>query len=228
MNQRNPSMTETLDCAELPRRDLASNISKGATVVFPTDTVYGLGSNPRSPEGARKCFVLKGRQTGKPMPVLFSSIEPMIEFVKVDHLSRSLGERFWPGALTIVLPLREGALLAPEVTCGGGTLAARIPNHRCCLFLISSCGGSLIGTSANVSGEPPPTDPEDPKLLGFSKVADYFIKGPCGEANMASTVVDMTNSQPRILREGAISKEELLSHFEKTSKTDFSAKRSAI
>ncbi len=193
-------------------------------VIFPTDTVYGLGTNPRSVEGIKKCYALKKRDTGKKMPVLFSDLQTAMLFAKFGEKSKSLGSAFWPGKLTIILPSADSTL-PQELVGPDKTVAARVPNHACCLRLIAACGGSLIGTSANISGEESFTDPYDPKLAQLSTSADYFVSGVCGQpAGLSSTIVDATNENAiRIIREGAIPAKTILSHLENISKTDLSS-----
>ncbi|MCL4519121.1 MAG: L-threonylcarbamoyladenylate synthase [Thaumarchaeota archaeon] len=215
-------MVQIVDCdSDLIR--VGSDVENGSVVIFPTDTVYGLGSNPRSSAGVSKCFELKRRDFGKHLPVLFDGIESASKFVTFEDTALRIATKYWPGALTIVLPLRETAL--PELLIGAAkALAVRMPNHECCLKLISRCGGSLIGTSANISGQKPFTDSEDKELLEFAEGADYFVKGRCGSAGVSSTVIDLTDSKkPRIIREGAIASSEILSYFEKTRRTDLSS-----
>ena len=215
-------MVQLVDCdSDLIR--VGTDVAKGSVVVFPTDTVYGLGSNPRSPAGVSKCFELKRRDFGKHLPVLFDGIESASKIVAFDDTALRIAMKYWPGALTIVLPLRDIAL--PKLLIGDDkALAVRVPNHECCLKLISRCGGGLIGTSANISGQKPYTNSEDKELLEFAEGADYFVKGKCGSLGVSSTVIDLTDSKkPTILREGAIASSEILSYFENTRRTDLSS-----
>lgn len=206
---------------------MSSVVLSGGTVVFPTDTVYGLGSNPRSEIGVAKCFELKGRDSNKPMPVLFSGIEEVEKVVLLDRISLSLAMGFWPGSLTMILPLRKGVSIPKRLVGSNNSLAVRIPNHECCKELIVACGGSLIGTSANISGLLPFVNCDDPDLLKFANGADYLVKGSCGLSKSSSTIVDLTSKEGiRFSREGAISKIEVLSYLEKTSRTDFSSSKS--
>jgi L-threonylcarbamoyladenylate synthase len=199
----------------------AKEIIAGKVVIYPTDTVYGLGTNPRSAEGVRNCFSIKRRAKEKRLPVLLSDLQTAHLFGKFDMKSRSLAEAFWPGKLTIVLPLADRTLPA-ELVGTEGTIALRVPNHICCQRLISACGGSLIGTSANISGEEALTDPYDARLANLSTLADFFVFGVCGEAKgPPSTVIDATDENSiKVLREGAISKDRIFAHLENISKTE--------
>lgn len=203
---------------------LASEIQQGKVVIYPTDTVYGLGSNPRSLPGVERCYDIKIRHKAKKMPVLVSDVRFARTLVRFGNKSSALASSFWPGKLTIILQIIDSTL-PRELVGSDRTLAVRIPNHHCCLKLISACGGCLIGTSANISGEEALTDPDDPRLVELSTQADFFVRGSCGEGSgVSSTVVDATDDYSiRIVREGAIPKETILSYLENISKTDFSS-----
>ncbi len=207
---------------------VGADVAKGCVVVFPTDTVYGLGSSPLSVEGISKCFELKQRELGKHLPVLFDSIESVERFVIMDDAARAVAEKYWPGKLTMILPLQNISL--PKLLNGDSRfLAVRIPNHECCTRLISKCGGSLTGTSANVSGTTPFIDPEDQGLAEFAKGADYFVKGRCGQDRISSTVIDFaTPDAPKVVREGALPSAEVLDYFEKARRTARSSKIGTI
>ncbi len=201
--------------------------SEDMTIVFPTDTVFGLGANPLSVKGVDKCFEIKTRDSGKPVPVLGYSKKELQQLVSLNRSSESLIERFWPGKLTIILPVREDVKVPRKILSEDRTLGVRVPNHACCRQLIDSCGGLLIGTSANESGKPPFISADDEALLELSSKADYFVNGDCGpEAGKPSTVVDATSDDKiLVLREGAIRKDEIFSYLEKASKTAFSLSR---
>jgi L-threonylcarbamoyladenylate synthase len=210
----------TLDCNS-DFEAAGSQIKAGKTVVFPTDTVYGLGTNPRSAEGVRECYRIKERDLGKKMPVLVSDFSFARKLVNFGEKSTLLARAFWPGKVSIILPVVD-ATLPVELTGEDRTLAMRMPNHSCCLRLISSCGGSLIGTSANISGEEPLTDMFDPRLVELSEKADYFIRGSCGDdPGKPSTIIDASDeSRIKIVREGAIPSGEILDHLENIRRTE--------
>ena len=190
--------------------------------MFPTDTIYGLGSSPFSEVGIRRCFELKNRQIEKKLPILFSSYSHAASVVKMHERARFVAERFWPGQLTLVLPVSDRRV-PRELLSEDGTLAVRVPDHKCCLRLIDACGSSLIGTSANISGSGPFTDPDDPALVDFGKSADYFVSGQCGKSRLPSTILDMSNNDKiLVIREGAIPIKTISDYLAKTSSTDFS------
>ena len=198
-------------------------ISKGELVVFPTDTVYGVGSAPLSQVGLSRCYKIKKRVTEKKLPVLFSNFNEVHRFVKFSDVASLLAREFWPGKVTLILPVKEQVDLPSDLIGEERTLGVRIPNHACCLRLIDACGGSLIGTSANLSGHPSFIDPSDPALLEFAKDADYFVRGECGTGKLSSTVLELSKEgQIIIKREGAITRERISSYLERTSNAEFS------
>jgi len=215
-------MTLFLTC-DSSFKDAGKDIISGKVAIFPTDTVFGLGTNPRSAQGVATCYKIKKRDMGKKMPLLVSGIRSAKELALFGRRSTSLASTFWPGKLSIVLPVKDRSL-PRELVGENGTIALRVPNHDCCLRLIASCGGFLIGTSANISGEDPLTNPQDPRLVELSKSADIFVAGPCGESSgVSSTIVDATTDEDiRVVREGAIPRGEIFAYLEKISKTDFS------
>jgi L-threonylcarbamoyladenylate synthase len=215
-------LTVTLYCdsdLEGPSKEIIA----GKVVIYPTDTVYGLGTNPWSAEGVRACYALKKREGTKKMPVLVSDLLTAKLFVKFGKKSEALATKFWPGKLSIILPVVDDKL-PQELVGSDRNLAVRMPNHECGLRLIAACGGSLIGTSANISGEPPFTDPFDPRLAELSKTAEFFLSGACGDpSGTSSTIIDATDeSKIRVVREGALAGAEVLSYLEKISKTESS------
>ncbi len=193
----------------------------GKTVVFPTDTVYGLGANPLLEEGVRSCLALKRRDETKPMPVLFSDISTVKRFVEFDSSSESLARKFWPGGVTLVLKIKKEVTL-PSNLARNESLAVRIPDNECCLELIRSCGGSLIGTSANRSGQPPFTYAYDTELEAFAYNCDYLVRGECS-GKVPSTVISIDlEGRLKVLRDGAVPISEINRYLGKTRIADFS------
>jgi L-threonylcarbamoyladenylate synthase len=194
---------------------------KGKIVVFPTDTVYGLGTNPNLEDAVEVCFRLKRRDEGKSFPVLFSDISEVGKYVVLGPMAQKLIKVFWPGELTLVLPLRKGIKLSKRIS-QEGMMAVRIPNNLCCIYLINAAGGSLVGTSANISGDPPYADSQDPGLRNFAAKCDYFVVGECSR-RIPSTILSINaEGKARMLREGGITARQIASQFGKTSIADFS------
>jgi L-threonylcarbamoyladenylate synthase len=177
----------------------AEIVRNGGLVVYPTDTVYGLGCDPFNAEAVHRLFEAKGR-TSKPVSVLCSSVARASELVELSSEAWVLAKAHWPGALTIVAPLKR--LLPSELTQGSRNLGVRVPDHEACRRLISRCGGWLTGTSANLSGGPSArTVEEASKQLGSS--VDLILNG--GRlSGRESTVVQVVNDVVTILRTGPI------------------------
>ncbi len=174
-------------------------VREGGLVVYPTDTVYGLGCDPFDEEAVDRLFRTKGRST-KPVSVLCSSLAKARAIVELEGTARALAESHWPGALTIVAPMRRRfpALL----TQGSRDLGVRVPAHEGCLRLVSLCGGWLTGTSANLSGMPSArTAAQAAEQIG--RGVDLILDGGRLEGT-ESTVVRVDGDSVAILRTGPI------------------------
>ena len=147
-------------------------IEDGGIVVFPTDTVYGIGCNPYNKESAKKVYEIKSRDFSMPFPVLVYSKEIASKIAEFDEISEKLVEKFWPGQLTILLKLKDEKL--KESLNLSDKIALRVPNHKCTLALLEKCH-YLIGTSANVSGQPSFFDPAE--CIKSVENYDVFVDG---------------------------------------------------
>ncbi len=176
-------------------------IKKGGLVIFPTDTVYGLGCNPFNEKALGRLFQVKKRVSNKPVPILVSSLKKAEEIAEFSSFAKKIASQYWPGALTLVLPAKPK--VPPSLLGRGDSVGIRIPNHQLTLLLIRGVGGYLIGTSANLSGRKPAcTSEEAGEQLG-EKVDMILDGGRCPIGN-SSTVVDVISSPPRILRQGTL------------------------
>lgn len=174
-------------------------IRKGGIVVYPTDTVYGLGCDPFAGAAIAKLFEAKGRRA-KPVPVLCDSMRSAKGLGNLSATALSLAHRFWPGALTIVVPARRK--LPFLIDQGSGEVGLRVPALDSCVKLIGMCGGFLTGTSANVTGHPScRTAAEAFETLGGS--VDMILDGGRREGK-ESTVVRVCGSSVEVLREGSV------------------------
>jgi len=177
----------------------ALQVRRGGLVVYPTDTVYGLGCDPLNHAAVRRLFEAKGRQS-KPIPVLCASLEKADRLVRLDGIALDLARKHWPGALTIVAPLRRS--VPPRLSQDGRFLGVRVPNHQACLDLIASCGGWLTGTSANLSGHPSAKSAGE-AMDQLGAAVDIILDG--GRlAGTESTVVRVDGGEVTILRTGPI------------------------
>lgn len=182
-------------------------VAGGGLVVYPTDTVYGLGCDPFSIEAVTRVFKVKGERN-KPLPILASDVENVKRIAFLSGKAGRVAARFWPGPLTLIVPKKP--VLPNIVTCNLDSVGVRIPQHNVALRLISLSNGLLVGTSANKTGEKPPrTAQEAAEQLG--KEVDMILDAGPAPLGAPSTVVDLTQEKPKILREGSVSLEELMS-----------------
>jgi len=189
----------------------AKLVKKGGLIIYPTDTVYGLGCDPYNLQAVKKVFEVKGRKN-KPLPVLISSMKKALDLAYFTSEALKIVKKYWPGPLTIVLKRRENA---PSFLGGDPSLIGlRIPKHPVALKLIRLCGGSLIGTSANLTGKKPPTT-VDEAIKQIGDKVDLIIDGGETVIGLGSTVLDLSTETPKILREGPITKEEISSLLKK-------------
>jgi L-threonylcarbamoyladenylate synthase len=182
-------------------------LGEGGLVAFPTDTVYGVGSSPFLPAAIERLFAVKGRPLEKAIPILLPDARRMRTVAsEIPDAAWILAERFWPGALTIIVPK---APQLPDVLCAGGpSVAVRVPDLAVARILIVAAGGAVAATSANISGDPPALTPKE-ALAALDGRIDLLIDGGHVPGGVASTVVDLTGSAPRVLRPGPISMEAI-------------------
>jgi len=182
-------------------------VRRGGLVAFPTDTVYGVGADAFQPAAVERIYWAKGRPESKAIPLLLGKTEDLsLAAEHVPAAAWTLVERFWPGALTLVL--RARADLPAAVTAGTGTVAVRLPNHPVALQLIQSVGVPLAATSANRSGQPNAVTAEEVQRELGGRV-DVIIDGGRCPGGVPSTVLDLTQAAPRLLRRGAIATEDV-------------------
>lgn len=186
-------------------RAAAEIVRLGGLVVYPTDTVYGLGCDPFNTNAVERLIGVKGTRE-KPLPILASSLSDVESIAKLSKKARRIGERFWPGPLTLVLPKK---LLPGIVTFGSATVGVRIPNHKIALELIKLSDGLLIGTSANKTGAQPSATATD-AYEQLKDDVDLILDGGVAKIGASSTVLDLTGEKPRVLRKGPVSLEDVL------------------
>lgn len=188
--------------------DAADIIKRGGLVAVPTETVYGLAANGLAPEAVKEIFAVKGRPENKPLSLMVSGVNAMDELCEaVPDAARYLADIFWPGPLTIVLKAKSG-LIPDEVRAGGDTIGLRCPNHPKTLELLKVCGLPLAAPSANPSGEQSPKTADDVKSYFGGKI-DAIIDGGRCEMGTESTIIDMSKTPFTILRQGALSAEDI-------------------
>jgi L-threonylcarbamoyladenylate synthase len=184
----------------------AALLRAGRLVVFPTDTVYGIGAAAFSQEAIAALYRAKVRPVAKGIPLLLADESDLQAVARaIPESARSLARRFWPGALTLILPRRSN--LPPNLS-PNENVAVRIPDNEIARNLIRAAGGAVAATSANRSGEPPATN-AGLALETFDGIAAAVLDGGPARHGEPSTIVDCTSEPPTILRAGALSSDAL-------------------
>lgn len=186
----------------------AAALRAGDLVAFPTETVYGLGGDATKGETVAAIFAAKGRPRFNPLIIHVTEISEADKFGNISGGLRTLAEAFWPGPLTLVAPLRDGAGLSPLASAGLDTIALRVPALPLARELLSACGLPLAAPSANPSGKVSPTT-ADHVLEGLTgRIAGVLDGGPC-PVGLESTIVGFDGETPVLLRPGGIAAEDL-------------------
>ncbi len=184
-----------------------ARLNAGRPVAFPTETVYGLGADALDPGAVQAVFTLKGRPTNNPLIVHVSGIDMARSVVaQWTEQADAIARAHWPGPVTVVLPKDEAL---PDIVCASGdTVAIRCPAHPVALALIEAFGKPIVGPSANPSGRISPTTPEH-VADGFPDADLVIIDGGACHAGIESTVIDLTDNLPCILRQGVVGSDAL-------------------
>ena len=183
----------------------AKLIKQGELVAFPTETVYGLGANGLNVEACKKIFAAKGRPNDKPLSLHVASLEMVEQVAKISAQARKLFAAFCPGALTIILPKNK---IVPDFVTGKSSVGIRIPANDVALRLIRLSGVPIAAPSANLSGKMPPKTAQE-VFENLSGRVEVILDGGQCQFGISSTIIDLTGSEPKILRHGAISKEKI-------------------
>ncbi len=190
-------------------RQASDYLRKGGLVVFPTETVYGLGANALSEKAVSGIFRVKGRPADNPLIVHVSDYDQLSAVVdSVPDTAEKLMKKFWPGPLSLVM--RKSRLIPCNVTGGLETVSVRMPSARVAQTLIAYAGVPVAAPSANLSGMPSITEASQ-AIMELSGLVDFIIDGGRSEIGLESTVLDVTRDIPRILRPGAVTVEQLMS-----------------
>jgi L-threonylcarbamoyladenylate synthase len=183
-----------------------SVLRDGGVIAMPTDTLYALTARARDGAAVRRVFEIKGRNDGKPMPLFVSDLDMARRFGEFNETASRLAERFWPGALTLVVRRQHG--FESDALAGGDTVALRAPDNAIALAMIAGAGEPVTGTSANLSGGPDPVSADEVRRQIGDKLDVILDAGPA-EGGVGSTIVDCIGDEPVILREGALSRAEI-------------------
>lgn len=187
----------------------ADILRQGGLLAVPTETVYGVAAGAGDSAAVRRIYDLRDRDYGKPLSVLVTGMEMAENYCRdIPPAAYRLAERYWPGPLTMIL--RDNGRLPAVVTAGSGTLGVRCPDHPLTLSILEKAGLPLAAPSANPAGAQPARDIREVLAYFDGRIEGVVDGGPCS-LGVASTVLDLTGEKPRILREGGIPAEELLS-----------------
>lgn len=190
-------------------KEAAEEIKNGNLVLFPTETVYGIGANALNAEAVRKVFIAKGRAQDNPLIVHVCSIEMVEKIVQeITPLEKKLMEKFWPGPLTIIFNRKSEKIIPNVVTANLDTVGIRMPSNKIAKKLIQEAGVPIAAPSANISGKPSGTKVED-IIEELDGKVQYILDGGVTDIGLESTVIKIDNGVIDILRPGKVTKEEL-------------------
>ncbi|RMA43708.1 L-threonylcarbamoyladenylate synthase [Rhodophyticola porphyridii] len=186
----------------------AALLKRGALVALPTETVYGLAADARNDAACAMIFEAKGRPRFNPLIVHLVSISQVSQIAELSPVARDLAQAFWPGALTLVLPLKPGHGLSPLVTAGMDSVAIRLPAHPTARAVLQAFGGPVAAPSANPSGRISPTTAAHVAEGLGDRVAAVLDAGPCA-VGVESTILAPSEAGTRLLREGGLPREAI-------------------
>jgi tRNA threonylcarbamoyl adenosine modification protein (Sua5/YciO/YrdC/YwlC family) len=194
-----------------PQRDAiqeaATWIRNGGVVAIPTDTLYGLACDPFRADAVSRLFAVKGRAAGQALPLIAAdAAQVAVHLGAVPPLGARLAQRFWPGPLTLIVV--APASLVRDVTGNTGTVGVRVPADAVARAIAAACGRPITATSANVSGQPATSDPDDIERTLGDRIDLLIDTGPT-RGGAPSTIVDVTSAEPRLVRDGAIPWDEI-------------------
>lgn len=208
MPNRSQEFARIEQATEEAIRLAAVHIRQGDLVAFPTETVYGLGADATQGQAVAAIYEAKGRPSFNPLIAHVDSLAMAEALVDFDPLSRRLAETFWPGPLTLVLPMRPDCPVSSLATAGLDTLAVRMPAHRVALELIRAAGVPIVAPSANTSGHVSPTSASH--VYGdLSRRVPLILDGGRTEVGLESTIVQVRDDIPYLLRPGGLAREEI-------------------
>jgi L-threonylcarbamoyladenylate synthase len=180
----------------------AEVIEAGGVVVYPTETLYGIGAHALNEKAVKRVQMVKGRGEGKPILIIVPSADWVARLARdVPPVAQSLIDAFWPGPLTLIFSAAQ--VLPEELTQGTSTIGIRVPSSPLCLKLLKLSGHPITSTSANLSGAPVLHSIPEIKAV-FSSGVDLYLDGGTLPGSTPSTIVDVTAPQPKLVRNGAV------------------------
>lgn len=181
-------------------------LEAGELVAFPTDTVFGVAADPTNSNAVEKIFAMKQRAADQPLAVLMADTDHIAQHVVWSEQAERLASAYWPGALTLIVPLKPTHSFVEGVTHKQQTIGLRIPQHPTALTILRQYGKPLATTSINLSGQAPLMDDAEVRQVFGAHIA-YIAPGSCNA--VASTVLNLTANPPVILRQGDITPDQL-------------------
>ena len=186
---------------------IASRMLKdGKVIIFPTDTVYGIGCDPYNTKAIKKIYEIKSRDISKPLPILVDSIDTAQSISDMNDISTSIAKKFWPGPLTIIASMTDSKLAKSMNIQMQGGVALRVPNHKCILELLNVCK-MITGTSANISNMQSTGNPDE--CARSMTMYDMILDGGIIVNPTESTIVDTRDGNITIVRKGKITMQDL-------------------
>ena len=176
-------------------------LKKGGVIIFPTDTVYGIGCDPYKAHAVKRVYEIKSRESKKPLPILVDSINTAKKIAVIDDKAAKIAKKFWPGPLTMILDVTDPILAKSLQLKDNDGIALRVPDHKCILDMLKSCK-MIAGTSANVSGA---GSTGDPKVCARSMTGyDMILNGGIIPDATESTILDARGGRISMIRKGKI------------------------
>jgi L-threonylcarbamoyladenylate synthase len=186
---------------------VAETIARGGLIAFRTDTLYGLGVDPFNPDAIHKLKQLKGRDEGKPILIVISGRDQLARFIKEPSAAfNHLAQTFWPGPLTLIGKANES--VPRDITAGTETIGVRLPDDENVRALVTACGGALTATSANPSTLAPARTAQTVDDY-FGEAIDLIVDDGEAKTDRPSTVVDVSGSEAKLIREGVLAWNEI-------------------
>ena len=188
-------------------KKIAETVKQGKVIIYPTDTVYGLGANVYDKNVIERIYQIKGREKNHPFSIIIGNVLDLKELIEEIHQPAIiLMEKFWPGALTLIF--KSSLKLKDKLPVDRENIGVRLPNNKICGFLTKFCGYPIISTSANLSGGKAPYSIEEiPQEIKTS--CDIIIDTGKIRSKGESTIIDVSTPIPKIIREGGIPMEEI-------------------
>jgi L-threonylcarbamoyladenylate synthase len=183
------------------KNTIFKTLSEGGIIIFPTETFYGLGVKPFDKKFVKKIFEVKGRERGKPLPLIASSRYAVEKFAHLSSVERKIARKFWPGPLTLLLRTKYPF---PKGLMSRGMVAVRVSSRPSARYLAKLCGGLITATSSNISGQRPSVSIRGiPNKM--KQVVDIIVDGGRLEGGLPSTIIHIKKGEVKLVREGKIS-----------------------